>query len=277
MKRQIVLKVVLKFIGYALVGLWLAVGLFGGTAQSQIQQQTTAAPSFTVTYTSATTGRGQEIQGLMQRTQSMERLLLGVNQILFLPEPLTVNQQECGMVNAYYSPADRQIVMCYELVDYFLNLYASQNDPSAPPVEISTAGALAFVLWHEIGHALVDILDVPVLGREEDAVDQFSTVLLAQSDIGQVAAQSAAIWFYVSSQQQDYADIPYWGEHSLDLQRFYSIICLLYGSSPSDYAGLMQELNIPERRQFMCQAEYAEAWENWKEIIGPYVRVSLEG
>ncbi|MGD1900164.1 MAG: DUF4344 domain-containing metallopeptidase [Phormidesmis sp.] len=269
MKRQIVLKV----IGYALVGLWLSIGLFSGIAQSQTQQQTTTTPSFTVTYTTAETGRGQEIQGLMQRTQSMERLLSGVNQILFLPEPLTVNQQECGMVNAYYSPVDRQIVMCYELVDYFLNLYASQNDPSAPPAEVSTAGALAFVLWHEIGHALVDILDVPVLGREEDAADQFSTVLLARTDVGHAAAQAAAIWFYVGSGQQDYTNIPYWDEHSLDLQRFYSIVCLLYGSSPNNYAGLMQELNIPERRQAMCETEYAETWENWKEIIGPYVRV----
>jgi hypothetical protein len=36
-------------------------------------------------------------------------------------------------------------------------------------------GNVVFVLFHEFGHALVSELELPVLGREEDAVDRFAT------------------------------------------------------------------------------------------------------
>lgn len=232
-----------------------------------------ATPSITVIYTPAETARGQEIQGLMERTQSYEQLTAGLNQVLSLPEPLTLNQRECGMVNAFYSPADRQIVMCYELVDYFLSLYAAEveTDPNAPPPEISTVGALGFVMLHELGHAVIDLLDVPIFGREEDAADQFATIILSRTDIGHLAAQSTAVWFYTASEQQDVAAIPYWDEHSLDIQRFFNIMCMLYGSDPATYSDLMQQLDVPERRTAMCQQEYAQAWENWQDVLAPHV------
>ncbi|MDB9527792.1 DUF4344 domain-containing metallopeptidase [Oscillatoria sp. CS-180] len=243
------------------------------SSSEEKRKQTETTPTITVIYTPAETPRGQEIQGLMERTQSFEQLTAGLNQVLSLPEPLTLNQAECGMVNAYYSPADRQIVMCYELVDYFLALYTAEAeiDPNAPPPEISTVGALGFVMLHELGHALIDILDVPVLGKEEDAADQFATIILSMSDIGQVAAESTAVWFYTSAQQQDYANIPYWDEHSLDIQRFFNVICMLYGGSPETYGGLMQELGVSERRAELCQQEYFAAWETWKVVLAPHV------
>ncbi|MEM1310250.1 MAG: DUF4344 domain-containing metallopeptidase [Cyanobacteria bacterium P01_D01_bin.71] len=230
-------------------------------------------PSITVIYTPAETERGREIQGLMERTQSYEQLTAGINQVLSLPEPIILNQAECGTVNAYYSPADRQIIMCYELVDYFLSLYAAEAamDSTVPPPEISTAGALGFVMLHELGHALIDMLDIPVFGKEEDAADQFATVILSKTDIGHVAAQSTAVWFYSSAQQQDLANIPYWDEHALDIQRFFNIVCMLYGSDPETYNGLMQQLNVPERRTALCRQEYLEAWDNWQAVLAPHV------
>lgn len=237
------------------------------------KQTAAAAPAITVIYTPAETERGQEIQGLMERTQSYEQLTAGINQVLSLPEPLTLNQMECGMVNAFYAPADRQIVMCYELVDYFLGLYAAEAaiDPNVPPPEISTAGALGFVMLHELGHALIDMLDIPVFGKEEDAADQFATIILSKTDIGHIAAQSTAVWFYTSAQQQDAAAIPYWDEHSLDIQRYFNIICMLYGSDPVTYSGLMQQIGVPENRAALCQQEYLQAWENWQSVLAPHV------
>ncbi|MGD1900169.1 MAG: DUF4344 domain-containing metallopeptidase [Phormidesmis sp.] len=248
---------------------WREVAIAQTVSPPLPEQAITTQPSFSVTYTPAETQRGQEVQDFLQQARVFEQLLLRLNDVYALPEPITLNQAECGMVNAFYSPNDRQITMCYELTDYFFELFAAQRQPGDPPIELPTISTLAFVMLHELGHAFIDILDVPVLGREEDAVDQFSAVLLAQTGGGRATAEAAATWFYLSSQQQNPANIPYWGEHSLDLQRFHSIVCMLYGSSPEEYAGLMQGLNIPERRQAMCQQEYANALENWDEILEP--------
>ena len=38
-------------------------------------------------------------------------------------------------------------------------------------------GNVLFVLLHETGHALISDLEIPVLGREEDAADQLATVM----------------------------------------------------------------------------------------------------
>ena len=269
----------IKRLGHiSLTGLFtlsLSIPVHGKTPSSSAasKQAETATPTITVMYTPAETERGREIQGLMERTQSYEQLTAGLNQVLLLPESLTLNQAECGMVNAYYSPADRQIVMCYELVDYFLNLYAAEAemDPTVPPPEVSTTGALGFVMLHELGHALIDLLDIPIFGQEEDAADQFAAVILSRTEIGHMAAQSTAVWFHTASQQQDLANIPYWDEHALDIQRFFNVVCMLYGSDPATYSGLMQELDVPERRTDLCQQEYQQAWENWRTVLAPHL------
>lgn len=50
--------------------------------------------------------------------------------------------------------------------------------------------------YHEVGHALVDVLELPITGKEEDAVDQLSTyVLVEDADGGEVAALDGAVAF----------------------------------------------------------------------------------
>src|SRR5262249_2183630 len=43
-----------------------------------------------------------------------------------------------------------------------------------------TTGNMLFVLLHETAHGLISDLGLPVLGREEDAADQFATVTMLQ-------------------------------------------------------------------------------------------------
>src|SRR5689334_22528436 len=40
------------------------------------------------------------------------------------------------------------------------------------------AGNMLFVVLHELGHALISDLGLPVLGREEDAADAFASVAM---------------------------------------------------------------------------------------------------
>jgi hypothetical protein len=245
--------------------------LYWSHRETGLKQQTTSIPvSLQVAYDPAQSPRVQEIQGLMERTQTLERFVNPMNQVLALPEPITVLQAECGTVNAFYASEDRQIVMCYELVDYYLGLYNTHD--VGVPTEVATVGALSFVLLHELGHAIVDISNTPVLGREEDAVDQFATIIMSRTEIGHIAAQAAAGWFYLKSSGQDTTAMPYWDEHSFDMQRFFNIMCLLYGSSPDSYVDLMQQLNIPDYRLERCSGEYAQALDNWMQVLRPYVR-----
>ena len=95
-----------------------------------------------------------------------------------------------------------------------------------------------FVLFHEVGHALVDQWNIPVLGREEDAVDAFSTIFMTEFvKRGDFALAGADFFYYLANtghlKEVDFAD-----EHSFDKQRAYSIACWVYGSDPVKYADL---------------------------------------
>ena len=51
---------------------------------------------------------------------------------------------------------------------------AEDADPKADYV----ASNLVAIFYHELGHALIDQLDLPVLGKEEDAADILSVLLI---------------------------------------------------------------------------------------------------
>jgi len=68
--------------------------------------------------------------------------------------------------------------------------HALENDPGLKDLTLEqrksliefVAGNMLFVLNHELGHALVSEMGLPVLGKEEDAVDAFA--VLAMLSVG---------------------------------------------------------------------------------------------
>src|SRR5690606_4146412 len=74
----------------------------------------------------------------------------------------------------HYDPQSRTIRFSYGFVD---DVRASlrrlvRRERVRMSADVLTAASLEFILYHEAGHALVRRLDLPITGREEDAVDQ---------------------------------------------------------------------------------------------------------
>lgn len=132
------------------------------------------------------------------------------------------------------------------------------------------AGTWVFVTFHELGHALVDILQLPVTGREEDAVDGFSTVLLLQAELAEAVLQAAIYWAVSDTGmygQQDFAD-----EHSLNSQRYYNLLCWIYGSDPQRFADLVAQGHLPEERAGRCMGEHQQLESSWTALLRPHLR-----
>ncbi|MFN4169605.1 MAG: DUF4344 domain-containing metallopeptidase, partial [Pannonibacter phragmitetus] len=60
---------------------------------------------------------------------------------------------------------------------FALGLAAARGDEARDSVIQSN---IISTLYHEFGQALVDVLKLPVLGREEDAADALATLLIHQ-------------------------------------------------------------------------------------------------
>lgn len=136
---------------------------------------------------------------------------------------------------------------------------------------------MTFILLHELGHMAIDQLDLPVVGPEEDAADEFATFLLlgiaeenpAAHAILVAAADAWRLMWALSGQEliANPASFPFWDEHNLDIKRSYNIVCLLYGSDPRAFWPIIDNSGMPVERARKCEQEYAEKQLHWHALL----------
>jgi hypothetical protein len=143
---------------------------------------------------------------------------------------------------------------------------AEEPWPTDPAVQDFVASALIWTFYHEVGHALVDRLSLPVLGREEDAADALAVLLIDafwEERSAQALIVDAATAFALYAIETDGDEGALWGEHSLDTQRQAALLCLFYGVSPIARHGLAREMGLPEDRRDECPVEAAQTADSW--------------
>ncbi|WP_299688922.1 DUF4344 domain-containing metallopeptidase [uncultured Tateyamaria sp.] len=136
------------------------------------------------------------------------------------------------------------------------------------------AANLLSVFYHELGHAMIDVLGLPVFGQEEDAADVASILMIDtfyEEDVAQDLAYDAAFGFWAEAELG--ADAIYWDVHGPDEQRFFNTVCLFYGANPQARDGFAADMGLPEERADTCPEEYDLAMDSWgavmDEIAGP--------
>ncbi|WP_343948217.1 DUF4344 domain-containing metallopeptidase [Nonomuraea longicatena] len=223
---------------------------------------------------------------LMRRNRLVEDWAQAANDGFVPPREVSVVARQCGTVNAFYNPQDSSITMCYEMADFMTKLFARPAPgQTAPPdeegVEENVVGALGGVFYHELGHALIDLYDLPATGKEEDSVDQLSALVLIaaaedQQDYSQIISTIEA-WGRISQQtasrpvaRETFAD-----EHSLSIQRYYNLMCYLYGSNHNAFLPLVADGELPVARAVGCEREYARMSSAWHTLLGPHLREPL--
>lgn len=230
---------------------------------------------FLVHYDSAKTAAHREYLEQFRGDSLLDVIAADLNGWFAIPVDITIGFSECDSADAYYDPGTHTVSVTYEQVAEMRELFSHEVSGDSA-LTAATSDAIVFILYHELGHALIDVLDLPVTGKEEDAVDQLSTVLLADStDEGEQAAVDGARFFYLSSSQdgdrpldeEDFADA-----HSLDRQRFYYILCMLYGHDPVRYTYLLREHILPEDRATECEEEFDRIYSSWYRLLEPHVK-----
>lgn len=173
-----------------------------------------------------------------------------------------------------YDPEKHLVQMPYsfygEALSYFKkNKYDEKYGKSA---QLGAIDTVLHTLIHEAGHAYIADQNIPILGKEEDAVDNLAAVLMIEYvENGDDAAISAADMFaFESDDRPDYYDFgEYIDEHSFDLQRYFSTLCLVYGSDPDKHKALLDEVEndyLAERKDF-CVYQYQAISENWHRYL----------
>jgi putative metallopeptidase DUF4344 len=138
------------------------------------------------------------------------------------------------------------------------------------------SGNMLFVLLHEMAHAAITQMGLPVLGRMEDAADTFAALRLIRvgSDFSnRVLTEAAEGWFMADRRDQKSGDkVQFYDEHGLNQQRAYQIVCLMVGSDDEKFKDLAKETKLPESRQDSCAGDYSNAAYSWDLLLKPYRR-----
>lgn len=211
-------------------------------------------------------------RGLRERlvaSRLLDTVVAGLNDTLRVPENVLVAATECGEPSAHYRPEARRVSVCYELLDELTRRFGRLEGS-----DILIAGTFAFVMLHELGHAVVHVLDLPVTGREEDVADQFATMLmLREGAVGDSLSFAVASMFAQQADSVKFDELTFADEHGLDLQRVYNILCWIYGRDPTRYPEVVTEGWLTDSRAARCQPEYTRIAGSWRRLLQPHLRV----
>lgn len=208
-----------------------------------------------------------------------------VDHAFLLPQTIHFVAAECGESNAFYSQPKTEVVLCYELVDDIL----SKAKKTAKEQKLDDAfvsdyvyGALRFILLHELGHAMIDQLQLPITGREETAADEFAAVLLLQYlDWGESrggvesSLHYAGVYLAGGAGKHDVSEFA--DEHEIGEQRYFNLLCIVYGSDPSGFLDLVTEQGLPRERADTCPAYTKRVMTSWYELLSPHMAKKYQG
>lgn len=179
-----------------------------------------------------------------------------------------------GLEEPSYNPINHTINIPYSFfqrsTSYFIeNKYQKMLNTRPQQGALDT---LLHTLLHEAGHAFIAERKLVILGKEEDAVDDFATfLLLGYIEGGDNIAINAAKMFSFESEYKPsyYALGEFIGEHSFDLQRYFSILCLVYGSQEIKHNNLLDEIEdeyLSDMKEY-CKSQYITIEINWKRYL----------
>ena len=231
-----------------------------------------------VEYVPPTNADHEALYQLLKDKRALERL-----QDIFspfrLPIDLTLRAIGCdGVSNAWYHRPN--VSVCYEYLVEIVQSMPKETTPDGVTPADAVMGQFFYVYAHELGHAMFDILSIPIFGDEEDAADHFAGYLMLQ--FGKEQAQGlikGAAYSYKRYLQSPEVTAPlaaFSDIHAAPAQRFYNLICLAYGADPVLFAEVVDKNLLPKARSSNCGREHHQVAFAFQEGIRPHLDEQLE-
>ena len=180
---------------------------------------------------------------------------------------------------AGFSKATRDV-----LAEFLPEVIASKGPPRAISKENFTADVLnvwasQFILGHELGHAMIRQLNLPLTGLEEDSADGFATFFTVNDkDTGPNAALGGAVLFdAMGSKRPNLTLEDFSSDHPVILQRVYNFLCCVVGSDPQRLRNsLVTDGYIPDVRALLCRKEWTQLNYGWWTMLEPFLTDSCK-
>ncbi|NUO52662.1 MAG: hypothetical protein HOV80_27765 [Polyangiaceae bacterium] len=206
---------------------------------------------------------------MAEKSAKLPAIVAAINGQLALPDDVAVTFQDCPTPSATYARTKNAITICYgylENTEAALAKLAGMRAGS-PPMLDRVENAMAFVLLHMMGHALVGELHLPTAGGEEGAADDVAALtLLRGANVKLLADAISAYQAYGTVSNELAGD-----EHAPGEQRFADLACLPYAYDPRPCPQLAPR--DPAKR---CRVELGRKTGAWLAMRAEHRRVRHE-
>jgi hypothetical protein len=234
-----------------------------------------------IEYVPPTNPAHQPLYDLLKQHRTLEKLQ-EVFSPFRLPIDLTLKTIGCdGISNARYQRPE--VIVCYEYLNEIYQTMPKETTPGGITPHDVVLGQTFYVFGHEMGHAMFDVLRVPIIGDAENGADHFSAYTMLQfgKDRAKDLITGAAYTYkkyvqgpYVTAPLAAFSDI-----HDAPAQRFYNMLCLAYGANPVLFAEFVEKDSadyLPKGRARNCKREYEQVTFAFNESIRPHLDERLE-
>lgn len=222
-----------------------------------------------VRYVSPRNPAHQAIYERLKEERALERLQRLLSPFR-LPKTLQVWLAGCdGEPDAFYHNAT--ITICYEYVhELWQNLPKDTTPGGTEPID-TIVGPLYEITLHEVGHALFDMLDLPVFGREEDAADQLAAYIMLQfgDSLSRRLITGTAFAYKTDEKRTAWkrSIMDYASEHGTPAQRAFNVLCIAYGANKRLFRDIVRHGYLPRRRARYCNEEYEQVEHAFKTLV----------
>ena len=223
---------------------------------------------FILEYDFASEDPNKKIKTLLEESDFAPNLILNLNEKFILPKNIPIQFTECTWEpikkdTAYYYE-DEDIIICYEDVVFFYDLFFDIGLDSNEKTYDFFYGMLMHVIIHEVGHAIIDQYNIHVTSNEEDAADYLATLFLLE----QKQKLSGPVFYFYEEGIKKFNEskLKSTSIHSLEIQRFENVVCLAYGEDPEGNP-IVPQIFLDPGKANSCPKEYEKAYQNWSQLL----------
>jgi hypothetical protein len=144
------------------------------------------------------------------------------------------------------------------------------------------AAAIEKLLWFELGRALISQYSLSIAGKEEFALDNFSTLMLLNlNTLNTDYILDAIEAFLLIDQSISFiSEQSYQSEVELDEQRYRKSVCLILGKdlnlqlqeNQEPYQQLISQLSWDQKRLEQCKKHYLEKLSRWVNALDSHLK-----
>jgi len=155
----------------------------------------------------------------------------------------------------------------------------TETTPAGITPSDALVGQLFFAMAHEVGHAMFDIFDVSIFGRQEDAADQFAAYVMLQFGGDRAHRLVTGAAYSYRAYIKDYKQKPnvtlplaaFSSDHGAPEERFYNLLCMAYGYDAKVFADLVEKEYLPKTRAKNCLYEYKDLEYAVGQVFRPHI------